>query len=276
MQPWGHRFIADTLGEQLTVVLEPVKQAVRPEPTPKQDLTEEPKAAPNPEPKPESSFASRFGTEEEKWHSFGPTRPSFQQALDSSWVYTVRTSGEYFGDAPISEQDLRNGLSPDQLQLTQLFGLLEGAGVPEKAQVLHAFALTGTNPERNMGEITLLLRIQRTKKDTPRLMELRRVTHVLALENRYSIRKLDPSITYTLEIRPKEGKPSSAVVLLTVPPVGGGRIKVSGQPAGELQYALQKGTYTVQGARELWLALPRWEQDGEAEMDISVTSEKAR
>jgi serine/threonine-protein kinase len=97
----------------------------------------------------------------------------------------------------------------------------------------------------------------------------------VALENRYSVRQLDPELTYTLEIRSKEGKPSSAVALLAVPRVEGGRVKVSGQSSGDFQYALQTGSYTVQGARELWFSLPRWEQDGEAEMELSLAPEQA-
>jgi serine/threonine-protein kinase len=102
----------------------------------------------------------------------------------------------------------------------------------------------------------------------------KRFAHQVALESRYSIRKLDPESWYTLEIRPREGAPSSSVAVLAVPKKVG-RVQVVGQPTGELRHALSPGRYTLQGVRELWFALPRSEGDGEARMELSVSPEEA-
>jgi len=300
MRPWGQVFAPGTLGEQLKVTLEPVRLAQRkpPEPAPPPKAEPAPRAEPPPvaEPaaRPEDSFAARFGTEElparftlqEKWHSFSPTQRSLQQKLNPAWTYTVRTSGQYTGTAPMSEQDLGQGVSPAPFQSSQLFVFLEGDGVPggdrlfkattgpigfSGARALHAFVIAGTSSERNVNRaLTLHLRPPRSRRDTSRPVDPRRFAHIVALENRYSVRKLDPQRTYSLEVRARQDAPSSAVAMLAVPPVDGGRIKVSGQVLGDFQYALQTGSYTVQGARELWFSLPRWEQDGEAQMDLFV------
>ena len=245
-------------------------------------------------PPPEESFAARFGTEqvparfalEEKWHSFSTTARSLQQPLDPAQSYTVWTSGSYTGDAPISEQDLRQGMSPFSARSVQAFVFLEGEGIPDaerlfmatprphalpKARRLHVFVLVGVTSEKNVDRnLTLHVRDNATKAVTHLKLESRRFAHQVALENRYSVRKLDPESWYVVELQPHEGAPSSAVALLAVPKKTG-RVQVSGQLAGELRYALKPGRYTLQGARELWFALPRSEEDGQAQMEVSVT-----
>ncbi|HEX8700508.1 MAG TPA: serine/threonine-protein kinase [Myxococcaceae bacterium] len=296
MQDWGQIFTPGTLPDELTVTLEPVKAAAPrpPPPEPRAPAPPESKPESKPEHKPEDSFAARFGTDtqparftlQEKWHSFSPTRRSFQQALEPARAYSVRTSGQYISDAPTPEQDLNQGLSPASFQSSQLYIFLEGDGVPagerlftasgapydfSGARVLHAFVVTNTSSERNQNRsLTLHVRPRRARKDLSRPVDPKRFAHIVALENRYSVRKLDPRLTYSVEVSAKQGAPSSAVAMLVVPSSEGVRVRVSGHPQGDLHYALQTGSYTVQGARELWFSLPRWEQDGEAEMELSV------
>ncbi len=284
MRTWRHAFVPGTLTARLDVTLEPVPPPPAPPPA---------KEAPRPEPAAEESFASRLGTEEmpahftlqEKWHSFSATARSLQEPLEAERSYTVWTSGSYTGDVPISEQDLRQGLSPASSHSGQVYVFLEGAGVPggerlfmasskphtfSKAQRLHAFVLVGITSERNVDKnLTLHVRDNVTKQVVHLHVEARRFAHQIALENRFSVRKLDPEGSYELEIHPHEGAPTSSVAVLVVPKTAG-RVQVTGQAAGEVRYALPPGRYVLQGARELWFALPRSEGDGEAEMEVSL------
>jgi hypothetical protein len=121
-------------------------------------------------------------------------------------------------------------------------------------------------------DLTLFVRDNGSRQVTKRKLESKRIAQTVALENRYSVRQLDPEASYTLEIHAHEGSPASALAVLAVPRFGG-RVQVSGQPSGELRYVLPPGRYTVLGTRELWFALPRWEGDGNAEMDVSLGTE---
>ena len=251
--------------------------------------------APQAAPPVEESFATRFGTEhvparftlEEKWHSFSTTARSLQQPLDPAQSYTVWTSGSYTGDAPISEQDLRQGMSPFSARSVQVFVFLEGEGIPDaerlfmatarphalpKARRLHAFVLFGITSEKNVDRnFTLHVRDNATKAVHRLKLESRRFAHQVLMENRYSVRKLDPESWYAVELQPRQGAPSSAVAVLAVPKKTG-KVQMNGQLAGELRYALKPGRYTLQGARELWFALPRSEEDGQAQMEVSITA----
>jgi len=292
MRTWTQRFEAGTLAPRLDVALELLPPPVVPA-TPVVPAASQ--QGPQPAPPAEESFASRFGAEvvparftlEEKWHSFSTTARSLQKSLDPAQSYTVWTSGSYTGDAPISEQDLRQGLSPSPARSVQVYVFLEGEGIPDaerlfmatprphalpKARALHAFVLVGITSEKNVDRnLTLHVRDNATKAVTHLKLESRRFAHQVALENRYSIRKLDPESWYAVELQPREGAPSSAVAILVVPRKTG-RIQVTGQLAGELRYALKPGRYTLQGARELWFALPRSEEDGQAQMEVSITT----
>jgi serine/threonine protein kinase len=284
MRTWTHAFEPGALATRLAVTLEPMPSAPIPPPV---------RQEPRPDPAAEQAFASRLGTEEmpahftlqEKWHSFSTTARSLQQPLDEKRSYTVWTSGSYTGDVPISEQDLRQGLSPASSRSGQVYVFLEGADVPggerlfmasakphtlSKAQVLHAFVLVGITSERNVDKnLTLHVRDNVSKQVLHLRLEARRFAHQMALENRFSVRKLDPEGWYALEVHAHEGAPSSSVAVLVVPKTAA-RVQVTGQPPGEVRYALAPGRYVLQGARELWLALPRSEEDGEAQMDVSL------
>jgi eukaryotic-like serine/threonine-protein kinase len=291
MRTWSQRFEAGTLAARLDVALEPLPPPAAPAAPVVAAASQQ---TPQSVPPAEEPFAVRFGTEavparftlEEKWHSFSTTARSLQKPLDPAQSYTVWTSGSYTGDAPISEQDLRQGLSPLSARAAQVYVFLEGAGIPgaerlfmatpkphvlPKARALHAFVLVGLSSEKNVDRnLTLHVRDNATKAVTHLKLESRRFAHQVALENRYSVRKLDPESWYAVELQPRKGAPSSAVAVLAVPKKTG-RIQVTGQPAGELRYALKPGRYTLQGARELWFALPRSEEDGQAQMEVSIT-----
>jgi serine/threonine-protein kinase len=291
MRAWSQRFEPGTLATRLDVTLEPIPPSAAAA-APVVAAAAQP--APQPAPPSEGSFASRFGTEavparftlEEKWHSFSSTARSLQKPLDPAQSYTVWMSGSYTGDAPISEQDLRQGLSPLSARSVQVYVFLEGEGIPDaerlfmatpkphavsKARALHAFVLVGITSEKNVDRnLTLHVRDTATKAVTHLKLESRRFAHQVALENRYSVRKLEPESWYAVELQPRAGAPSSAVAVLAVPRKTG-RVQVTGQPAGELRYALKPGRYTVQGVRELWFALPRLEEDGQAQMEVSIT-----
>jgi serine/threonine protein kinase len=282
MKPWTRNFEPGALASQLEATLEPVP----PPPAPALSAPQELQA--------EESFASRLGTDafparftlEEKWHSFNAMSRSLQRTLDPNRSYTVWTSGSYSGDAPISEQELRQGQSPVSSRSGQVYVYLEGEGVPaterlfmasskprvlSKARVLHAFVLVAYTSERNVDRsLTLHVRDNVTKEVNRLRVDPKRFAHQVALESRYSIRKLDPESWYSLEIRPREGAPLSSVAVLAVPKKVG-RVQVVGQPAGELRHALSPGRYTLQGVRELWFALPRSEGDGEARMEVLLT-----
>jgi serine/threonine protein kinase len=282
MKPWTRRFEPGALASQLEATLDPVPPPPPPAPSAPQELPAE------------ESFASRLGTDEfparftleEKWHSFNAMSRSLQRTLDPKRSYTVWTSGSYSGDAPISEQELRQGLSPVSSRSGQVYVYLEGEGVPaterlfmasskprvlSKARVLHAFVLMAYTSEHNVDRsLTLHVRDNVTKEVNRLRVDPKRFAHQVAIESRYSIRKLDPESWYSLEIRPREGAPISSVAVLAVPKKVG-RVQVVGQPAGELRHALSPGRYTLQGVRELWFALPRSEGDGEARMEVSLT-----
>jgi len=284
MRTWTQRFEAGTLDPRLDVSLEPIPPPPPPPP---------PQLAPQPEPTAEVSFVSRLGTEEvpahftleEKWHSFSTKARSLQQPLYPERSYTVWTSGSYTGDAPISEKDLRQGLSPASSRSGQVYVFVEGEGVPaeerlfmasskphvlSKGRLLHAFVLVGISSERNVDRsLTLHVRDNTTRQVARLRLESKRFAHQVSLENRYSVRKLDPETLYSVEFQPRQGIPMSPVAVLAIPGKAG-RVQLTGQPAGELRYALKPGRYTLQGARELWFALPRSEEDGESQMDVSV------
>ncbi|MBN1204609.1 MAG: protein kinase, partial [Myxococcaceae bacterium] len=286
MKPWSQRFEVGTLQEQLKVKLEPAPQA-RPA-QPAQSAPQKPNGSAAAT---EGSFASRFGTDktparftlQEKWHSFSATARALREPLEPRRSYSVWISGAYTGDAPISEQDLRQGMSPDSIRSSQVYAFLEGESLPaderlfmlsskprtlESGEALHVFVLVETTSERNVDRgLTLHVRDNTSKRVARRKLDPRRFAHQVALENRYSIRQLDPDAQYTLDIRTHEGAPASALAVLAVPR-SGERVQLSGQPAGELRYVLRPGRYTVRGARELFFALPRWERDGEAQVDV--------
>ena len=289
MQSWVRRFDPGSLGEELHATLEPeVKQAPQ---APSKPST-------SPASPPEESFASRLGTDktparftvQEKWHSFSVTSRSLRTPLDLRRSYTVWTSGSYTGDAPISEQELRQGLTPDALRSTQVYAFLEGEAVPSverlftvsskpralpNAQALHVFVLVAERSERNADrDLTLNIRDNSTRKVVKRKLDTKRYAQAISLETRYSVRQLDPEASYTVTIQTHEGAPASALAVLAVPRLGE-RVQFSGQPSGELRYGVPPGRYTVRGAQELWFALPRWEHDGSAEMDVSVIPEAA-
>jgi serine/threonine protein kinase len=281
MKPWTRNFEPGTLAAQLDATLEPTK------PPPSTTLSA-------PQELPEGTAASRLGTDElparftleEKWHSFSTMSRSLQKALNPKRSYTVWTSGSYSGDAPISEQELRQGLNPVSSRSGQVYVYLEGEGVPaterlfmasskprvlSKARVLHTFVLGVSTSEHNVDRsLTLHVRDNVTKEVSRLRVDPKRFVHQVALESRYSIRKLDPKSWYTLEIRPREGAPTSSVAVLAVPKKGG-TVQVVGQPAGELRHVLSPGRYSLQGVRELWFALPRSDADGEARMEVSLT-----
>ncbi|WP_224246829.1 serine/threonine-protein kinase [Hyalangium gracile] len=296
MKAWSQSFDPGTLEEKLRVTLEPQPSA--PPAQPAQPAQAAQQKSPTPSPAAPESFATRFGTEklparftlQEKWHSFSATARSLREPLEARRTYSVWLSGSYVGEAPISEKDLQQGLTPDSVRSSQVYAFLEGASLaPEdqlfmvtarprvlpSARALHVFVLVGTSSERNVDrDLTLFVRDNTSKQVVKRRLETKRFAHLLALENRYSVRQLDPDASYTLEILPHEGAPASAAAVLAVPRFGG-KVQLSGQPAGELRYVLASGRYTVQGARELWFALPRWEGDGNAEMDVSLGAGEA-
>jgi serine/threonine-protein kinase len=85
------------------------------------------------------------------------------------------------------------------------------------------------------------------------------------------LRRLDPEVSYTLEIQAREGVGTSPVAVLAVPRPGEA-VEVSGQVSGDFRYVLAPGRYTLWGARELWFALTRWQHAGrEVEMEVSLT-----
>ena len=281
MKPWTRRFEPGTLASQLDATLEPIP----PRPAP---------ALSAPEPPVEESFAARLGTEqvparftlEEKWHSFSAMSRSLQQVLNPKRSYTVWTSGSYIGDAPISEQDLRQGVGLVSSRSGHVYVYLEGEEVParerlfmvsskprvfSKARVLHAFVLVSSTSEHNVDRYLTLHVRDSVSRGVERLrLDPKRFAQQVPLESRYSVRKLEPEGWYALEIRPQEGAPISPVAVLAVPKKAG-RVQMLGQPMGEVRYALPPGRYTLQGVRELWFALPRSEADGEARMEVSLS-----
>jgi serine/threonine protein kinase len=282
MKPWTRNFEPGTLASQIDATLEPMKPPPGSTPSAPQELSAE------------GASASRLGTDalparftlEEKWHSFSTMSRSLQKVLNPKRSYTVWTSGSYSGDAPISEQERRQGLNPVSSRSGQVYVYLEGEGVPaterlfmasskpralSKAKALHTFVLVGFTSEHNVDRnLTVHVRDNVTKEVSRLRVDPKRFAHQVALESRYSIRKLDPKSRYTLEILPREGSPTSSIAVLAVPRKGGS-VQVEGQPAGELRHALSPGRYALQGVRELWFALPRSEGDGEARMEVSLT-----
>jgi hypothetical protein len=176
-------------------------------------------------------------------------------------------------------------LSPDPVRSAQVYAFLEGEAVEPaerlfmlsskpralpSAQALHVFVLVGESSEHNVDrDLTLFVRDNGSKQVVRRKLETKRFAHQVALENRYSVRQLDPEVSYTLDIQSHESAPASALAVVAVPRFGG-KVQLSGQPSGELRYVLPTGHYTVQGVRELWFALPRWDGDGSAEMEVAL------
>jgi serine/threonine protein kinase len=286
MRTWSHPFEPKTLQARLDVTLEPVPPLPPPPVPPPQPAPAAGTAAEvSPAPLSVTEGAPAHFTLQEKWHSFSTMARSLQQPLDAGHSYTVWTSGSYTGDAPISEQDLRQGLSPASARSDHIYVFLEGESVPaaerlfmasvrphtlSKARVLHAFVLVGITADRNVDRnLTLHVRDNTSKQVVHLRLEARRFAHQVALENRYSVRGLDPDSWYAVEITPHESAPVSAVAVLVVAKAVA-RVQLSGQVAGEVRYAFAPGRYVMQGARELWFALPRSEDDGEAQMEVSL------
>ncbi len=288
-KPWSRAFKPGELEERLVVTLERVQSEPRRPPPPAPPVQASP-APPSPAPS-----SSRFSTDkaparfvlQENWHSFSVGARSFREKLNPKRTYTVWLSGSYAGDAPLSEQDLNKGLSPDSIRSSRVYVFVEGDGVSAKerlfmlsstlhtlsnAQALHAFVLVGSSADRGGDqELVLHVRDNTSRKVVRRRLDTGRYANLIAMENRYSVRQLDPGSSYTLEIQPREGSGASSVAVLAVPQPGG-TVEVSGQVPGDFRYALPPGRHTVKGARELWFTLPRWPYDGrEVEMEVSLT-----
>jgi serine/threonine protein kinase len=302
MPAWTHTYEAGTLGEQVSINLvlpaQKASQALSP-PPPTSPSTPDPAApATQPPPSPPAdpavdTFASRQGTEtiparftlQEKWHSFSATARSLRHPLVPRRTYKVWTSGSYTADTPVSEQDLRQGKSPTSIRSTKVYLFLEGEAVPSEnrllmvtskprilteAQALHAFVLVGGSPERVASQnLTLHVRDETARKVVKLPLDARRFASQVAMESRYSIQQLDPELTYTMAIRSRERTPESAVAVFAVPPAGE-QARVAGPPSADPRYVLGPGRYTLSGVRQLWCALPRWERDGEVEMQVTL------
>ncbi|WP_224240274.1 serine/threonine-protein kinase [Hyalangium gracile] len=284
MKAWSRRFEPGTLEDQLRVSLEPVS-GTPPKPS-------APAQAP---PSMGDASASRSGAEKtptrftvrEKEHSFDVVARSFREVLDPKRAYTVWLTGSYKGDAPISEEEVRQGLSADEVRSTQVYVYLEGERVPTEerlfmlssnlhtltsAEALHAFLLVGAGSEHTVDQdLTLHIRDNVSKKVAHHRLDPRRFANTVGLESRYSVRQLDPRVSYALDIRTHEGAAATPVAVLAVPHPGE-PVEVSGQPSTDFRYALPPGRYTVKGARELWFSLPRSQRGGaEVEMDVALS-----
>jgi len=278
---WSRRFAPGMLGEELHVTLEPVQTAPPPPPPP----------TPSP-----SAAVSRFGTEklparfvlQESWHAFSAVAHSLREPLDPKRTYAVWLTGAYPATAPISEQDRGRGLSPESVRSKQVHVFLEGEGVPvperlfmlsstphtvSNTEALYAFILVEPSSGRLADqELTLHVRDSVSRKVVHRRMAAREFMNPMAPEGRYTVRQLDPEVSYTLELQPREGVLASPVAVLAVPRPGE-PVEVSGQVSGDFRYALPPGRYTLWGARELWFALPRWQHEGrEVELEVSLTA----
>jgi serine/threonine-protein kinase len=280
---WARRFAPGMLGEELNVTLEPVQPAPPPPPP----------SPPTPAP---SEAHSRFGTEklparftlQESWHAFSAVAHSLREPLNPKRTYSVWLTGSYPVKAPISEQDPGRGLNPEPIRSNQVHVFLEGAGVPvperlfmlsstphtvSNAEHLFAFILVAPSSESIVEQdLTLHVRDNTSRKVVHRRMSAKEFMAPLAPEGRYTVRQLDPEVSYTLELQPREGILASPVAVLAVPQPGK-PVEVSGQVSGDFRYALPPGRYTLWGARELWFALPRWQHEGrEVELEVSLTA----
>ena len=281
---WSGRFQAGMLGEQLQVILEPLKPVA---------VTKAPEVVAPSGP----AASTRVSTDgvpakfllEESWHVFSAVARSLREPLDEKRTYSVWLSGSFTGEAPVSEQDMQRGLRSEPIHSTQVYVFLEGTEVsPQErlimlsatphtvasAQGLDAFVLGGTSAERNVDqELTLHVRDTVSKKVVHRRLDTRQFSKVVAPESRYTVRQLDAAVSYTVDIRAHEGAQASALAMLVVPGAGGA-VEVTGQGAGDFRYALPPGRYTVRGARELWFVLPRWQHEGgPVQMEVSVNSD---
>jgi serine/threonine-protein kinase len=278
---WARRFAPGMLGEELDVTLEPVQTAP---PTP-----------PPPTPTP-SAATSRFSTDklparfvlQESWHAFSAVANSLRENLDPKRTYAVWLTGSYPVTAPLSEQDQAQSQRPAPIRARQVHVFLEGVGVPvperlfmlsttphtvSKAEALHAFIVVEPSSESIVDQdLTLHVRDNVSRKVVHRRMTAREFLKPMALEGRYTVRQLDPEVSYTLELQPREGAVASPVAMLAVPRPGE-PVEVSGQVSGDFRYALPPGRYTLWGARELWFALPRWQHEGQdVELEVSLTA----
>jgi eukaryotic-like serine/threonine-protein kinase len=267
--PWQKEFAAGTLKSRLDVTLS------GPEPRPQEP------AAPQP---PVEEEEDRYGTRQvpatftlsEALHSFNPALRSLRIELHPRRSYTVWTTGRHF---------VREGREAKPLSFRQASLFLEGAGLSPTtrlvpvaaaplqvtgASALNAFVLFGDSVEQNEHQdFTLNVRDEAAQKTVRTELNPRRFAHQLPLEGRYTVRQLDPRRRYQLALRSRPGVPSSAVALVALPGENG-TVQVSAQPPGEMLHVLAPGSYTVTGARELWLALPRWKEDGDAEVEVSI------
>ncbi|SET17515.1 serine/threonine protein kinase [Stigmatella erecta] len=272
--PWEQEFAAGTLQSRLDVSLMEL------EPRP-----QEPTAAELP------GAGDRFGTRQvpvsftlsEALHSFSPVARSLRVELDPHRVYTVWTTGRHF-----VQEGRGPGARPSFFRQASLF--LEGPDLAPAARLvpvaaaprqvtgvsaLNAFVLFGDSVEQNEHQdFTLNVRDESDQKTVRKELNPRRFAHQLALEGRYTVRQLDPKRRYQLSLRARPGAPVSPVALVALPGEND-TVQVSAQPVGEVLHVLAPGTYTVTGARELWLALPRWKEDGDAEVDVSIAGAPA-
>ncbi|WP_225412254.1 protein kinase domain-containing protein [Stigmatella hybrida] len=271
--PWEQEFAAGTLQSRLDVSLM--------EPQPQEPTLQAPGG----------EAVDRFGTRQvpatfllsEALHSFSPVARSLRVELHPDRVYTVWTTGRHF-----VRDGRRSNVPPPFFRQASLF--LEGADLAPAARLmpvaaaprqvtgasaLNAFVLFGDSVEQNdHQDFTLNVRDESDQKTLRKELNPRRFAHQLALEGRYTVRQLDPKSRYQLAIRARPGAPVSPVALMALAGEND-TVQVSSQPAGEALHVLAPGTYTVTGARELWLALPRWKDDGDAEVDVSIAAAPA-
>ena len=224
MRTWSRSFEPGSLRARLEVVLEPfAAPAPPPEPPPPRRTS------------PPGSARTRCPPASPWRRSGTPSAPR----CDRSSGRSTRSGATRCGPrAPtramcrFSENDLRNGRTPASSRSGEIYVFLEGEGADSrrrlfmasaephtlpKAEALHAFVLVGITAERNKDRnLTLHVRDNTSGDESLMRLDTRRNAHQVALENRFSIRRLEPDSWYTLEVRPRQGAPMSAVAVLVV------------------------------------------------------------
>ncbi|WP_240356236.1 serine/threonine protein kinase [Myxococcus eversor] len=216
----------------------------------------------------------------ESGQSFNPIQRAHELVLEPTERYSLRTLGTYgftwskaldgTRAAPSSSRVLAFIADPEVPPERRLWTLTTDSQTVTGITRMWLFVLWGqewalTRP--HMMEIDVRSLSGGAKQG--RSLNVVDFASELAPEHRFTVRNLRPGLRYAVEIRASHERPRSPVVMIAVP-AAPFRLRVAGQPSDERLHVLDVGRHILSGASELWFSLPRWADDAEVEMEVSV------
>lgn len=216
----------------------------------------------------------------ESGQSFNPIQRAHELVLEPTESYSLRTLGTYgltwskaldgTRAAPSSSRVLAFIADPEVPPERRLWTLTTDSQKVTGVTRMWLFVLWGrewalTRP--HMMEIDVRSLSGGAKEG--RSLNVVDFASELEPEQRFTVRNLRPALRYAVEIRASHERPRSPVVMMAVP-AAPFRLRVAGQPSDERLHVLDVGRHILSGASELWFSLPRWADDADVEMEVSV------